>query len=198
MRILHLLTTMIVAACAWLMVQPASAQTCPERTDTEILAILTVHEAGWHSDGDMVSIYLVISNLARNWGVSFAQAACMHSTRLMQGRTSRPWASDLTAACTRPARWPTTTWVCDEETGLCGAEPYAPWENYEDRCHSLMERAATTLRTVHGTCSATTWGGVIDFDPERRRRPLSGTREWVDVACVPGDTRQRYGYWVAR
>jgi hypothetical protein len=175
---------------AW--TSPAQAQTCPERPDYLILAMLTVHEAGWTHDDDMRGIHAVITTLARNWGVSYAQAACRHSRRLLTGRTSRVWASELTEdPAVAPAHWPTT--IMRREGDIVRVLPHPPWENYQDRWRGRLDLAARVLVERPVTREALTWGGRIDFDPERRRRPLSGDRIWVEIDV--GNTLNHFGYW---
>lgn len=171
-------------------------RTCPERSDELILAMLAVHEAGWFHDDDMRGIHAVISTLARNWGVSYAEAACRHSRRLLTGRTSRIWASELTEdPSVAPAHWPTTIMVHDGDIVHVAAHPaWAP--RYVDRWADRLALARRVLNERPVTSEALTWGGRIDFDEARRRRPLSGERVWIEVDV--GETLNHFGYWGRR
>lgn len=178
--------TSLVLLCA----SSAHAQACPERSDALILATIAVHEAGWYADDDMRWIHAVIARLADDWSVSFAEAACRHSRRLLTGRTSRPWASDLTESDDAPARWPTTIVACEE--GVCEVRPHPPWSNYVERWRGRLALARRILAGRPISRDVLTWGGRIDFDPARRRRPLPDDVVWVEVFAG----RNHFGRWV--
>lgn len=182
---------MIGLLVALLFAAPAAAQDCGSRSDALILAALSVHEAGWYADDDMRGIHAVLVTLAEDWSTTFSGAACRHSRRFMEGRTARPWASDLVEDCTTPARWPTTVVVRDGDTVRVAAHP--PFANFCERWLGRLALAHRILAAPPVTREAHTWGGRLDFS-EGRRRALSGTRVFVEV--VIGETRNHFGRWV--
>lgn len=142
----------------------------------------------------MRSIHAVLVTLAENWHVSFAEAACRHSGRFLRGETTRVWASELNEEMTAPAHWPRAA-TRRRPDGNVEVVAHAAWSQFTERWAGRLELARRILSTGRRACSeALTWGGFLDFS-DRRRRPLRGDRAWVDVVCVPGETRNRYGFW---
>jgi hypothetical protein len=193
MRMTMFLTILVV----FLSTAPADAQqrpTCQQRDPALILAIITVHEAGWDSENDMRGIHAVIQSVAARAGSSYATAACIHSPRALRGETTRPWVSTLDPRGTEPGSWPRVTTVC--RRGACAVTAHAPWAAYRQRWLDVLALARRVVSEPSSgatcpscaTCTPATWGS--DDDVERRS---SATRHWVDVDC--GETRNRFGYW---
>jgi hypothetical protein len=154
------------------------AQECPERSDALILAILTVHEAGWAAFDDMRGIDSAIRNMARRDGTGYAEAACTHSGRSLRGETRRVWVSRLNEAGDIPE-------------GL--APEMGSWVR---RLRGLWMRTLEEARNVVAgplACPGVmTWGSLDDIT----RREIRGYRVWVNVRC--GETRNRMGRWERR
>lgn len=176
---------------------------CPERSDHEIRAILTWHEAGATAFDDLRAIHAVISNIAREHGLTYAEAACRHSGRALRGETNRSWLGHVTDACTEPAFWPRVTTrhepgpdgVLETDDDIVSVHPHPPWSAWEDRCRALMREARLVAAEPLVCSTAMTWGNDSDLV---RREALTAERGWREVACVraPGvELRQSYGVW---
>jgi hypothetical protein len=140
------------------------------------LAVLTVSEAGWEAEADMLGIHAVILRTQQRIGGSYVGAAGAYARRLIgrQGQISRPWLWDLNSRGTEPARWPTETWVSTSR----GAErrPHAPWSVFRERWLATYERAGQVVEyrlddwSTWGPCDRVPddWGGAMDMERARR------------------------------
>lgn len=182
-----LLLVAAIVAASLLVAAPASAQTCPRRDDALVLAILSVHEAGWEAEADMRGIHAALRAIAARLEVSYATAACVHSGRALRGETDRPWVSELDERARTPRTWPTSATRCREGECVVGRHP--PFGAYRARWLATLELARrVVLEEPAAPCLPATWGSREDV-----RAGEANGRTWVDVAC--GETRNRFGSW---
>jgi hypothetical protein len=166
----------------------ASAGAQRRASDLEVLARITVHEAGWEDRGDMEAIFAVLRSGAEREGLTWRAFAAAYSPRLHAGTVSRRWAAELVESCTAPPSWPTTVVVRRDGS----VAPHAPWSAFRARCLAVMERARAVLageRTDGCEVTPHDWGGDCDMV----RADRIGL---IEIDCSRGDVETVGHYFV--
>lgn len=143
-------------------------------TDAELLARITVHEAGFDSPADAVLIHEVLTSIVERTGVSYARAAELASPRLARCEVRRRWVCGLTSSARRPAHW-----------------PLASWPAHRPRWLAVLEHARLVVAgEAASPCRERprVWGSREDVLRGRARG-----RTWIDAGCV--GTRNVGGAW---
>jgi hypothetical protein len=167
----------------------AQERPCPPRPDALVLAILSVHEAGWEAEADMRGIHAALRHIAERTGSRYATAGCIHSGRALRGETSRSWVAGLDVRGSRPSSWPSVV-LTHRRDGTVDVEPHGRWGSFRGRWLATLELARrVVLEEPSGTCLPETWGSDADLLARARR----SSRTWVEVDC--GETRNHFGAW---
>lgn len=143
-------------------------------TDAELLARITVHEAGFDSPADTMLVHEVLSGIVERSGVSYARAAELASPRLARCAVRRRWVCGLDARARRPEHW-----------------PMASWAAHRPRWLAALEHAQRVIDgEVPSPCRERprVWGSRADV---ARGRARGGT--WIDAGCE--GTRNVGGAW---
>ena len=122
-------------------------------TDEEILAAITVHEAGFDSPGDMFGIFAVCANQAASRGMTWRAYLELHSPRFLAGIGRNPWAHELRDSDTPPRTSLGAGWMNERPGGL---------PSRRSRFHDLVALAYEVIRS-QPVCGATAWGSRADY-----------------------------------
>lgn len=177
-RLALVIASLVTAWFVWSVARVSFGQIERRASDAEVLARISVHEAGWEDTGDMEAIFGVLSVGGERAGISWRSFARSYARRLHAGSVSRLWASQLNERCAEPPSWP--------------GPPHAPWSAYRERCEAVMVRAREVLSgaRVHGCpVPPEDWGGRVD---RARARRLGLVR----IECARGDVDTRNDFYL--
>lgn len=151
-----------------------SAQRHHAPTDAELLARITVHEAGFDSPADSMLVHEVLLGIVERSGVSYARAAELASPRLARCAVRRRWVCGLDARARRPDHWPMASWAAHRPRWLA----------------ALAHAQRVIAGEVPSPCRERprVWGSRSDV---ARGRARGGT--WIDAGCE--GTRNVGGAW---
>lgn len=131
----------------------AEAQRSTRATDEEILAAITVHEAGFDSPGDLWGVFAVLANQSADRGMTWRAYLELHSPRFLAGVGRNPWAHELRDSDTPPRTRLGAGWLNPRAGGL---------PSRRSRFHELVALAYEVIRS-QPVCGATAWGSRADY-----------------------------------